>query len=63
MFSSVNSIEQKSILIEEEEMIAKYEVVAECLNAYFVNITGCLYLNATHNECNIDVTCYMLHVT
>ena len=39
MFSEVNPMEQKIIRIEGEEIFAKDEEVAECLNTYFVNIT------------------------
>ena len=54
MFSNVNPMEQKIILIEGDEILAKDEEVAECLNAYFVNITDSLNLNATDNERNVE---------
>ena len=54
MFSNVNPIEQKSILIEGEEILAKDEEVAECLNTYFVKISDSLNLNATDNESNVE---------
>ncbi len=47
MFSNVNPMEQKIILVEGEEILTKDEAVAECLNTYFVNITDSLNLNAT----------------
>ena len=46
MFSNVNTIEQKIILIEGEEILTKDEVLAECLDTYFVNITDTFNLNA-----------------
>ena len=53
MFSNVNPMEQKIILIEGEEILAKDKEVAECLNNYFVNITGSSNLNETYNEGNV----------
>ena len=54
MVSNVNPMEQKIILIEGEEILAKDEEVAECLNTYFVNITDSLNLNASDNESNVE---------
>ena len=55
MFSNVNPMEQKIVLIEGEEILAKDEEVTECLNTYFVNITDSSILNATYNESNIRI--------
>ena len=54
MFSNVNPMEQKIILIEGEEILTKDEEVAECLNTYFVNITDSLNLNVASYESNVE---------
>ena len=53
IFTNVNPMEQKNILVEEE-ILTKDEAVAECLNTYFVTITDSLNLNATYNEKKVE---------
>ena len=54
LFSNVNPMSEKIILIDGEKIIAEDTKLAQCFNTYFLNITDSLGLSVPDNPDNND---------